>query len=139
MTIEGIDELGLSRRPVRRVAMTATSSGRVPAAWASVTSGGASSWGPATPPDYSAAPPLEVRAAATPCAGQRRTARRTGVGPARDRVRRQHREGIEWSSSSKAVEGSRVVLAQGVAQRVGLALSGPDEVLVGPGEDLDGT
>ena len=40
----------------------------------------------------------------------------------------------------EVIEGdqrSRVVLAQGVAQGVGLASPGPDEALVGPGEHLD--
>ena len=43
----------------------------------------------------------------------------------------------EWPSSSKAARAAGQLLAQRAAQRVELALAGPDQVLVTTRQDLD--
>ena len=50
----------------------------------------------------------------------------------------EHGQCVGVAELGKGHEGAWVVLAQGTAQGVRLSLPGPDEVLVGPREDLDG-
>ena len=117
--------------------MTATSALTL-AAWASTTSGGASSCGDPQGGGDLAGPPREVPLPPATAQGRDDAGLRQATPPRRVGRDGEDGEGIGMAELGECGQGTRVVLAQGAAQRVRLALPRPDEALVGPREDLYG-